>query len=106
MKGTKGETLRRRDPGQVSFHGATRSGNLVHDRRQMDHGVSSADTDKQHPCPLWGSSLAMPCAPIPSPSTGTCTPVGLSEADPSPAGCRAGRGHSSLKSWGCGLCPW
>lgn len=33
----------------------------------------------------------MPCAPAPSPSTGTCTPTRLLEADPSPAGCRAGR---------------
>ena len=67
MKGTKRETLRRRDPGQVSFHGATWSGNLVREHGQMDHRVSSVDTDKQNLRPLQGSSLAMPCAPAPLP---------------------------------------
>lgn len=105
MKGTKRETLRRRDPGQVSFHGATGV-----ETWPMNTGKWAVER------PAWtqinricvhcgGLAWLRPVPPPPAPSTGTCTPVRLLEANPSPAGCRAGRGCSLLKSWGCGLCP-
>lgn len=47
----------------------------------------------------------MPCAPAPSPSTGTCTPARLLRPTPPLPAAGRGGGGSLLKSRGCGHCP-